>query len=382
MAPPAVRLVTSNNVDVFRMLRSPALTRFSVDYAVATDRDQLLAEVRRMVPQIALVDVELAGGSGYDACRAIKDDPATAATHVVLLVSGRLTRTDLDRIDASGCDDVLAMPLHPDDFYHHLAQLTGLPFRRGRRISVELDLQLPGPAGELTGEVANVGAGGIGVRLPAEIIPGAPIKIRLRNGEQLSPDTSVVVVWCRRYAGPLPWMAGLTFAGDVPVKTRMLLEQVALFDATPIDGGVTVCLHGDFTEVTSFAALAARLAGEHVIDFDVAAVRYISSAGVRAWCQFLAGLEGKQYSFRHCSVAFASQAAMVPMVLGTGTVRSVEAPYLCESCDREELRLLETGAIGHDQGRVIPPKLTCTNCHGDLVFDDVPERYFAFLREE
>jgi len=157
-----------------------------------------------------------------------------------------------------------------------------------------------------------------------------------------------------------------------------------------IEGGkAAVTLHGDFTEMTRFDALALRLVGATDIELDLASVRYLSSAGVREWCMFLQGLASPDpaappvtYRFRHCSIAFATQAAMVPLVLGDGVVVSLEAPYFCETCDREDLRLLEPGVVAHDGDRLVPPRLHCATCSGELVFDDVPERYFAFLRDD
>ena len=130
-----LRVVTSNNVDVFRLLGQSPLARLRVEYAVAADQDELIERVRAVQPDVVLVDAELAGGSGYDACRRIKQDPALARTHVVILLATppqarphgapphvpRLSRADIDLLWESGADDVLALPVHPDDFYHHLA---------------------------------------------------------------------------------------------------------------------------------------------------------------------------------------------------------------------------------------------------------------------
>jgi CheY-like chemotaxis protein len=383
------RLVTTNNVDVFRLLGAEAVSRLGLDYTVATDQAQLFALVKALQPQVTLVDSELAGGNGFDATRALKDDPATSKTHVVLLVDprrsgGRLSKGMLDRVAASGADDVMALPIHPDDFYYHLAHLTGLPFRRDRRIGVDLEIQLPSTGGGAIarGAVVNVGAGGVGVRVPAPLPVGAQLAVRFHYEGQVSPDTPVIVAWSRAADGD--HAAGLRFDGDPPIKTRLLLEQVALFEVTMEDGKAAVTLHGDFTEMTRFDALAARLVGATDVELDLASVRYLSSAGVREWCVFLQGLAGPgvTYRFRHCSIAFATQAAMVPLVLGDGVVVSLEAPYFCEGCDREDLRLLEPGVIAHDGDRLVPPRLHCATCSAELVFDDVPERYFAFLREE
>jgi len=390
-----LRVVTSNNVDVFRLLGQSPLGRLRVDYKVAADQAELIAQVQRLRPQVVLIDTELAGGSGYATCRAIKDEPDRfGQVHVVILLSNppgdrtpgapphrsRLSRADIDRLYDSGADDVLALPIHPDDFYHHLAHLAGLPFRRDRRVRIDLEMSWPGPEGTITAQVTNAGAGGIGVLCDGALPVGETMTTRLRQGDLVTPDSRATVAWCRRTGEG--YTAGLHWASDLPIKTRVLLEQVALFDLEPMadSDGVAVTLHGDFTEVTHFDALTARLAGERFVEFDTGSIRYMSSAGVRAWCHFIEALPaGLRYRFRHCSVAFASQAAMVPMVLGQGDVVSLEAPYVCEACDEEDLRLLEISAIARDGDRPVPPRLTCLHCQGELAFDDVPERYFAFL---
>ncbi|HTJ45564.1 MAG TPA: PilZ domain-containing protein [Kofleriaceae bacterium] len=388
------RLVTTNNVEVFRLLGAQAVGRLGLDYTVAKDRDDLMRLVRDLAPTVVLVDTELAGGNGFEACATLKADPATAKSHVVLVLDprrtgGRLAKQLLDRVAASGADDLMALPIHPDDFYYHLAHLTGLPFRRDRRIGVDLEVQFPTPGGTTRGHVVNVGAGGVGVRVSAQLPVGERLAVRFDSDGQQSPDTPLIVAWSRATPNDgggddqdLPFAAGLRFDGDPPVKTRLLLEQVALFDVTVEGAKANVILHGDFTEMTRFDALAARLGGATEIEIDLASVRYLSSAGVREWCQFLSGLPaGATYRFRHCSIAFATQAAMVPLVLGEGLVMSLEAPYFCESCDREDLRLLEPGVVAHDGDRLVPPRLHCAACSGELVFDDVPERYFAFLKD-
>lgn len=383
-----LRLVTTNNVEVFRHLGSVAFKRLNVTHTVAASYDEALAAIRDQKPKVAVLDVELAGGSGYDLCKVVKDDDELRGTHVILLLSSVITRGELDKIDNSRCDDVLALPMHTDDFYHHLAQIAGLPFRRNRRVGVELELTMPDTDGVVEGSVLNVSAEGIGIQVPVELTEGATIAVRLRHDGESFPAASTIVAWAKPGAADGETLAGLSFMADLPIETRILLEQLSLYDVSqaaevsPMAGGVTVSLQGDFTEITDFSALVKRLEDETLIDFNAAAVRYISSAGVRAWCQFLAALDNKTYSFRHCSIAFASQAAMVPMVIGTGAVHSLEAPYLCEECDREELRLLETKALVHEDGHIFPPQLACTVCNGELEFDDVPDRYFAFLRED
>ncbi len=382
-----LRLVTSNNVEVFRHLGSAAFQRLAIDHHVGASRAEILDLVRSLHPSLVIIDSVLTDGPGFDLCREIKDDPDLRGSHVIMLLGAVINRAELERIERSGCDDVLALPIHNDDFYHHLAQIARLPYRRDRRVGVTLEAIVPDRDGSVTGTVFNVSARGVGVQMPIAFDSGQTVSVRFRHDGQTYPESRAQVAWTRPADDPGEFLAGLNFEDSIPIKTRLLLEQLALFDVSPapadgpMAGGVTVSLQGDFTEVTNFTALAERLRDEKRIDFNAASVRYISSAGVRGWCQFLRTLDdGQEYAFRHCSMAFASQAAMVPMVIGRGQVLSLEAPYFCEKCDREELRLLETRALLRDGDHIVPPHLSCPVCGGELEFDDVPDRYFAFLR--
>ncbi len=383
-----LRLVTTNNVEVFRHLGSASFQRLRIEHTVASSYEEALQAIRVVRPSLAVIDTELAGGSGYELCRVVKDDPELRVTHVILLLPSVITRRELERIHTSGCDDILALPLHSEDFYHHLALLGGLPVRRNRRVGIDLDVTLPN-VDHLAAQVVNVSSGGgLGIALPEPLTQGQEVVVRLCHDEQTYPDATATVAWVSDdFDRPGEYQAGLELAADAPIKVRILLEQLALFDVSqaPFDsamaGGVTVALQGDFTEITDFTPLAQRLEHERFIDFDASGVRYVSSAGVRAWCQFLETLSNKHYTFRHCSLAFTSQAAMVPMVIGCGQVLSLEAPYACDSCEREELRLLEVKSLLMDgNGITRPPPFTCSRERCELVFDDVPERYFAFLR--
>ena len=205
--------------------------------------------------------------------------------------------------------------------------------------------------------------------------------LRLRAGDVVGPPTRARVAWSRAIAGDADaHVAGLAWEGELPLRTRLLLEQVALFELEVTDDDAAlVRLHGDFTEMTRFDALAARLATARAISFDLAAVRYISSAGVRTWCELLGQLGHARLSFRHCSTAFITQAAMVPMVLAGGAVRSFVAPYYCDACGHDDERLLEVGAIAKDGDRLVAPRLACARCGLPSDLDDLPDRYFAFL---
>ncbi|HTE54640.1 MAG TPA: PilZ domain-containing protein [Kofleriaceae bacterium] len=382
-----LRIVTSNNGEVFRHLGSAPFRRLEVEQHTATTGAAITELVRRLRPDLVLLDAAMGDReSGFDVCRALKDDPELARTHVILLLAQRISRAELDGIERSRCDDVLSLPIHSDDFFHHIAQLCGLPSRRSPRVAVVLETKLLDGVESLRGTVMHVSASALVVRVAGLLVTGQAVVARMGRGG-VTCELPAVVAWTRSADPPEPGtLVGLELRDELRRRERLLLDEMSLFDIVPagpdgeLAGGVEVILQGDLTESVDFAALAEGLRGQRRIVFDTAGVRYISSAGVKAWCDLVTGLGSAEYVFRHASVAFASQAAMVPMVLGSGRVVSLEAPYHCETCRRDDLRLLETDALLREGGHVTAPCLRCAGCGGQLEFDDVPDRYFAFLR--
>jgi two-component system alkaline phosphatase synthesis response regulator PhoP len=61
------------------------LTRAGYEIAVATDGEEALALVRRLRPDVVLLDIMMPKQNGYEVCRAIKVDPELGGIPVVML---------------------------------------------------------------------------------------------------------------------------------------------------------------------------------------------------------------------------------------------------------------------------------------------------------
>src|SRR5688572_7392952 len=232
-----LRLVTSNNTEVFRHLGSAPFRRLSLEHRVETGAAELLATVQRTRPDLVLIDATLDGGeSGFQLCRQIKDDPALSATHVILLLSQIIRRSELDGIESSHCDDVLALPIASEDFYHHIAQVAGLPLRRTPRVGIELSLVLDGRVEQARGTIMNASQKGLGVRLPRRLDPGQEMTARIRHGTTTC-DLSGRVAWCRPAdESEAGFVAGIELTADIPIRARLLLEQLSLFEVVQSAG--------------------------------------------------------------------------------------------------------------------------------------------------
>jgi two-component system cell cycle response regulator DivK len=94
----------------------------SAGYAVlsATDAEAGLALARREQPDLVLMDIQLPGMDGLEACAILKKDLATRDIPVIALTALAM-KGDEERIRAAGCDGYIAKPLAYREFLATIA---------------------------------------------------------------------------------------------------------------------------------------------------------------------------------------------------------------------------------------------------------------------
>jgi anti-anti-sigma regulatory factor len=143
---------------------------------------------------------------------------------------------------------------------------------------------------------------------------------------------------------------------------------------------VLIRLDGSINEDNRLQERMTPLSGRKIL-VHLGKVERINSCGVRDWVRWLQGLEAQGNSIHlvQCSPAIISQVNMVRNFCGSrGHVVSFQAPYFCETCDREYRETFLASAVG---ARPQAPVALCESCGEPMQFDDLEESYFAFLRE-
>jgi two-component system, cell cycle response regulator DivK len=81
----------------------------------ATDAESGLTLARSEQPDLILMDIQLPGMDGLQACALLKKDEATRAIPVIALTALAM-KGDEERIRAAGCDGYVAKPIRYQDF--------------------------------------------------------------------------------------------------------------------------------------------------------------------------------------------------------------------------------------------------------------------------
>jgi len=90
--------------------------------ATATNGEEALASVAAGVPDLVLLDIMMPGLSGYDVCRRLRADAATALLPVVLVTSLDAQQERVKGIEA-GADDFLGKPINQPELFARVRSL-------------------------------------------------------------------------------------------------------------------------------------------------------------------------------------------------------------------------------------------------------------------
>ncbi len=91
-----------------------ALSGAAYDCIIATDGESGIRLAREALPRLILLDIQMPGIDGYETCRKLKQDPATADIPVIFLTSMADTASKLQGFQA-GAIDYLTKPSHPEE---------------------------------------------------------------------------------------------------------------------------------------------------------------------------------------------------------------------------------------------------------------------------
>jgi len=364
------KVLVSNSAELLRHFSAAPFQRLDLELLIANTADEARALFEQQEPALVVLDADHpSAGGGFDVVRAIK--AKNPATRVILVAGKRLSGDQMREVSASGCDELLIAPMAADELHDVVAIQLGEPRPGTEAFAVAIELG----GKSVDAMVSNLSLDGVRLVIPQTVAEGQTVTVTITPEGEPPVKVHGTAVWAQPRDGKT--VVGIAFS-TLDAPARAMLAKLTQWQVVKDGERTRVVLRGDFTEATRFDELLPAMVGRVV--FDVAQVTYMNSLGVRAWCEFLRMARIQGYEFHACSVPFILQASMVRDVIGRGTVTSFFAPFHCIGCDHQEERLLQSAAILASNLEL--PVFKCPSCGGALEFDDLPERYFAFLQDD
>jgi DNA-binding response OmpR family regulator len=121
--PPVRVLVADDEPDIRDLVCLAVRKAVPAEVTAVADGTAALAAARLSLPDLAVLDVSMPGATGLEVCAALRADPATAATRILLLSAGA-SLEDVARGLAAGADAYLAKPFAVAGLVHQIRALT------------------------------------------------------------------------------------------------------------------------------------------------------------------------------------------------------------------------------------------------------------------
>jgi DNA-binding response OmpR family regulator len=121
-----VRLVIADDSRTTLALVALAVKREGYEPATATNGTDALALIREHHPELVIVDAVMPGLSGYDVCRALREDRDAPRPHVMMLTAGG---READKALAAevGIDEFVTKPFTPSALRARVREILGDP---------------------------------------------------------------------------------------------------------------------------------------------------------------------------------------------------------------------------------------------------------------
>lgn len=103
-------LVVDDDVDLLQMIRMLLESRGGHEAILSADGEDGIAEALADPPDLAIIDVVMPGITGYEVCRRLRQEPATANIPIIVLIA-RGQPVDREAALAAGADVYIAKPV-------------------------------------------------------------------------------------------------------------------------------------------------------------------------------------------------------------------------------------------------------------------------------
>lgn len=112
-------LIVEDEISIAKAQELILSERYSVH--LAHDGETGLAKAKELKPNIVVLDIMMPKLSGYEVCRAIRNDSSLNATKIVMVTAKNQDKDEALGMDL-GADDYIMKPFEPEELLHVVSQ--------------------------------------------------------------------------------------------------------------------------------------------------------------------------------------------------------------------------------------------------------------------
>ena len=113
-------LIIEDDPDVSRL--TEFILRHDYDVISSEDGREGIEKVKEEKPDLILLDIYMAGLSGFEVCRTLKEEPDTGPIPIIMLTAGA-QKHEVSKGYASGADDYIIKPFEPEELIKRIEKL-------------------------------------------------------------------------------------------------------------------------------------------------------------------------------------------------------------------------------------------------------------------
>ena len=122
----SARLVIADDSSTILAMVEFAVRRDGYDPATAADGPAALEAIREHRPELVILDAIMPGATGYEVCKALREDPDGPKPYVIMLTAGG-RETDRKNAAEVGVDEFMTKPFSPSALRARVKEILGDP---------------------------------------------------------------------------------------------------------------------------------------------------------------------------------------------------------------------------------------------------------------
>ena len=122
----SARLVIADDSSTILAMVELAVRRDGYEPVTAVDGIQALEVIREHRPELVIIDAMMPGASGYEVCKALREDPDGPRPYVIMLTAGGRD-SDREKAAEAGVDEFMTKPFSPSALRERVKEILGEP---------------------------------------------------------------------------------------------------------------------------------------------------------------------------------------------------------------------------------------------------------------